>query len=64
MPASGGHRMRLVLDTDVVVAGLLWNGLPRRLLINAFEGDVALFSSAVLLAELSQTLAFRSSQPG
>lgn len=58
MPTSGGNRLRLVLDTNVVVAGLLWNGPPRRLLTAAVEGGVALFSSQVLLAELTQTLAY------
>jgi putative PIN family toxin of toxin-antitoxin system len=55
--------LRLVLDTNVVVAGLLWNGPPRRLIEWAIspgsEGDaVELFSSAVLLDELAQTLGY------
>jgi putative PIN family toxin of toxin-antitoxin system len=46
-----------VLDTNVVVAGLLWHGPPRRLIELAIEGDaVALFSSPVLLDELAHTL--------
>ena len=32
MAESGSQPLRLVLDTNVVVAGLLWNGSPRRLL--------------------------------
>jgi len=47
-----------VLDTNVVVAGLLWNGPPRRLLQAAIDGEVDLFSSAVLLGELSNTLGY------
>jgi putative PIN family toxin of toxin-antitoxin system len=52
-----------VLDTNVVVAGLLWNGPPRRLIEWAIspgaEGEaVELFSSAVLLDELAHTLAY------
>ena len=48
--------MRLVLDTNVVVAGLLWSGHPRRLLDLAINGDVALFSSPALIDELAHTL--------
>ena len=45
--------MRLVLDTNIVVAGFLWNGPPRHLLTLAIEGEaVELFSSEVLLDEL------------
>jgi putative PIN family toxin of toxin-antitoxin system len=42
--------LRLVLDTNVVIAGLLWNGPPRRLLEAALAGDVE------LLDELTRTL--------
>lgn len=48
--------MRLVLDSNVVVAGLLWNGHPRHLLDLAIEGDVTLFSSPALINELANTL--------
>jgi putative PIN family toxin of toxin-antitoxin system len=48
--------MRLVLDTNVVVAGLLWNGHPRHLLDLAINGDVTLFSSPALIDELARTL--------
>jgi hypothetical protein len=41
----------LVLDTNIVVAGPLWNGPPGRLLRVAIDGEVDLFSSAVLLHE-------------
>jgi putative PIN family toxin of toxin-antitoxin system len=62
MPGSA-HRplppLRLVLDTNVVVAGLLWNGPPRRLFEWAIEGEaVELFSSPVLLDELAHTLGY------
>ena len=40
MPAARGTAaLRLVLDTNVVVAGLPWNGPPRRLLELAIEGE-------------------------
>lgn len=50
--------MRLVLDTNVVVAGLLWSGKPRRLLDLAIDGTVTLFSSPALLDELLRTLQY------
>lgn len=48
--------MRLVLDTNVVVAGLLWNGHPRHLLNLAIDGDVTLFASPALITELANTI--------
>lgn len=48
--------MRLVLDTNSIVSGLLWNGPPRRLLEVARRGEVQLFTSTVLLAELLEVL--------
>lgn len=44
--------MRLVLDTNVVASGLLWNGAPAQLLDAARVGEVELFTSTRLLAEL------------
>lgn len=49
--------MRLVLDTNVVLSGLLWRGHPRRLLDLAKEGTVSLYTSSVLLDELADVLA-------
>lgn len=51
--------MRLVLDTNVVVSALLWRGLPRSLLHDAYAGRVALFTSVPLLLELGSILARR-----
>ena len=48
--------MRLVLDTNIVVSGLLWDGAPRRLLRVADGARVLLFTSAPLLEELSVVL--------
>jgi putative PIN family toxin of toxin-antitoxin system len=59
MAGSAHQPLRLVLDTNIVVAGLLWNGPPRRLIELAIEGDaVEIFSSPVLLDELSHTLGY------
>ena len=49
--------MRLVLDTNVVVSGLIWGGPPRRLLDMGRGGRVFLFSSAILFDELAEVLA-------
>lgn len=48
--------MRLVLDTNVVASGLLWNGTPARLLDAAQTGEIELFTSTHLLAELAGIL--------
>jgi putative PIN family toxin of toxin-antitoxin system len=48
--------MRLVLDTNVVVSALLWDGNPRRLMRAGRRESVRLFTSAPLLAELTEVL--------
>ncbi len=48
--------MRVVADTNIIVSGLLWRGSPRRILDTAREGDIKLFTTAVLLAELEDVL--------
>lgn len=50
--------MHLLLDTNVVIAGLLWQGQPRRLLEMAIDGAVSLASSPILLDELTRTLQY------
>lgn len=49
--------MRLVLDTNVVASGLLWGGAPSALLDAAQTGELELFTSSRLLAELAGILA-------
>ena len=49
--------MRLAIDTNVVVSGLLWMGNPGRLLEAAALGQITLYTSPALLAELATTLA-------
>lgn len=49
--------MRVVLDTNVIVSGLLWGGPPRRLLDLARRNTIILYTSAVLLDELAEVLA-------
>jgi putative PIN family toxin of toxin-antitoxin system len=49
--------VRIVLDTNAVVSGLLWHNTPYRLLERAVEDEATeLFSSPALLAELTEVL--------
>lgn len=48
--------MRLVADTNVVIAGLLWPGRPRLILDAARNGSVQLFVTIPLLIELEDVL--------
>lgn len=50
--------MRLVLDTNIVISALLWNGPPRSLLDAAIGGMVDIYTSAVLATELREALAY------
>ncbi len=45
-----------MLDTNVVVSGLLWGGHSRRLLELALDNTMTLYSSPALVDELNQTL--------
>lgn len=48
--------MRLVLDTNTAISGLLWHGTPGKLIDAALARTVTLYTSAVLLAELRGVL--------
>ena len=48
--------MRFVLDTNVVVSAVIWGGLPFRLLQAATDGDIELYTSPALVAELRAVL--------
>ncbi len=48
--------MRFVLDTNLLVSGVIAAGLPRRLLDGAKAGEFELCTSEVLLAELLDVL--------
>ena len=39
--------MRLVLDTNIVASGLLWNGTPAQLIDAARADEIELFTSRV-----------------
>ena len=51
--------MRVVADTNIVVSGLLWSGLPRRILDFARVARINLFTSPDLLLELEDVLSRR-----
>lgn len=44
------------LDTNIVVSGLIWGSVPRRLLYLGRGGQVELFTSSVLLDGLADVL--------
>lgn len=48
--------MRAVIDTNVLIGGLLWHGPPHALLTHVRDGLVSLVSSPVLLTELDDVL--------
>ena len=48
--------MKAVIDTNVLIAGLLWRGPPHALLAQVRAGNVSLVSSPALLAELADVI--------
>lgn len=48
--------MRAVLDTNVVASRLLWGGVPRQLLQAARDQQLQLYTSTLLLLELTDIL--------
>jgi len=48
--------VRAVIDTNVMLSGLMWHGAPRELMKQIRNGALALVSSPVLLAELTAVL--------
>ena len=48
--------MRAIVDTNVLLAGLLWRGAPHALLEHIRAGTVSLVSSPALLAELADVI--------
>jgi putative PIN family toxin of toxin-antitoxin system len=51
--------MRVTVDNNVVISAFLWGGYPRRVLNAARSGAIDIFTSAELLAELSDVLSRR-----
>jgi putative PIN family toxin of toxin-antitoxin system len=48
--------VRTVLDTNIVVSGLLWRAAPRQMLDAAREKRLTLHTSSILLDELADVL--------
>ena len=48
--------MRIVLDTNIVLSGLLWHGAPRQLLDLAHSRKISLYTSIEMLTELDDVL--------
>jgi len=48
--------MRVVYDTNILISGLLWKGLPYRCLLLAKAGVVELFLCKEIISELSLKL--------
>ena len=49
--------MRIVIDTNVLVSGLLWHGPPRNLWNHVLTAQAELFISQVLLDEFAEVVA-------
>ena len=48
--------MRAVVDTNVLLSGLLWHGAPHAVMERLRSGTLALVSSPALLAELADVI--------
>lgn len=56
MKGIPGKTPSLVLDTNIVLSGLLWQGVPHELLHLAREDKAVLFTSTLMLYELQDVL--------
>ncbi len=48
--------MRAVIDTNVLLSGLLWRGAPHELLNHVRSGELTLIGSPALLSELTDVI--------
>ena len=55
--------MRVVVDTNIWVSGLLWRGAPWRLLRLAEQGEIELCVAPAMLDELEQVLSYERLYP-
>jgi len=49
-------KIECVLDTNVLISGILWRGIPFKLLSWAEEGKIRVFSSLEIMAEVHRVL--------
>jgi putative PIN family toxin of toxin-antitoxin system len=54
--------MRVVVDTNVLIAGVLWQSTPHRIIELAEEGHITLCASPAMLAEFERVLKRRKFQ--
>ncbi|MGL5940873.1 MAG: putative toxin-antitoxin system toxin component, PIN family [Waterburya sp.] len=50
--------MKVLLDTNIWISGLLWGGNPRKIIQLAITKQIVLYSSKLLIEELRATLAY------
>jgi putative PIN family toxin of toxin-antitoxin system len=50
--------MKVLLDTNIWISGLLWGGNPRRIIQLAVAKQIVIYSSSLLIDELQATLAY------
>ena len=50
--------MKVLLDTNIWISGLLWGGNPRRIIKLAMSEQIVIYSSKLLIDELQATLAY------
>jgi hypothetical protein len=55
--------VRIVIDTNIWISGLLWRGLPWKLLRLAEAGEIELCMTTSMLVELSEVLIYERLQP-
>jgi len=55
--------VRIVIDTNIWVSGLLWRGLPWQLLRLAEQGAFDVCMAPAMLTELAEVLAYEHLQP-
>ena len=55
--------MRVVIDTNIWLSGMLWRGAPWRLLRMAEQGEIELCVTPSMLSELVAVLSYERLQP-
>jgi len=48
--------MRIVLDTNLIISGLLWMGLPHEIMLLAYQHRIQVIASEPLIEELKDVL--------
>ena len=56
MPAESKTKLKVVIDTNVFVSGLNFQGRPRELLELAWQGEIQVYISPFILREIEETL--------